>query len=356
MDLHAEGMKQTLRRLLLCAPLVWGGALALLIAALASGGWDSPAVAFFPLALLLLAAALGWTVLHPNLRLLAYTTAALALAGLWLAHGRALPRTNAADVFPETEFIASLRATGARVGGSAAVRQWPLAGNRLEQIYAPGGIVLARYRAFVDRAAEDPLLLRRTGMQALVLTKDDILGAYAPVRPMLRIQEVFPSGAVLFRDLQARPRARMIYAGRRVELFDPRLLHADALPLLEGATLPDFDDGREAQANIIEESPERIVVKVGRTRPGVLVLADTHYPGWRAIVDGRPAAILPVDGLFRGVELSEGEHEVVFEYRPNSLRAGLAISLLTAAVLLLAGRPWRVFRAWRRRTRAATGN
>lgn len=350
MDLHAEGMKQTLRRLALAGPLVLGGVAAAIIAGWAAGSGGGGIV--FAVTAAGLAAALGWTVIHPNLRLLAWTAAALTLFGLHAAHGRALPSTPAEQVYPETEFIAALRATGARVGGSAAVRQWPLAGNGLDQVYAPGGVVLARYRAFAERVAEDPLLLRRTGMQALVLTKDDILGAYAPVRPLMRVQEVFPSGAVLFRDLQARPRARMIYAGRRVEEFDTALLNAVDPPLLEGATLPEHDDGREAQSAIVEESPERIVVRVGRTRPGVLVLADAHYPGWRATVNGRPAEIFPVDGLFRGVELSEGEHEVVFAYRPASLGVGLGITLVTGLILVMSGRPWRVLRPWIRRAAA----
>jgi len=66
--------------------------------------------------------------------------------------------------------------------------------------------------------------------------------------------------------------------------------------------------------------------------PGLLVFTDTYYPGWRAYVDGVPAEILRVDGLVRGVFLSEGAHEVIFEYRPESFKYGIVLFLAAACV------------------------
>jgi uncharacterized membrane protein YfhO len=66
-----------------------------------------------------------------------------------------------------------------------------------------------------------------------------------------------------------------------------------------------------------------------------LVLADTWYPGWKATVDGLPADVLPVDGLFRGVQVGEGEHEVVFYYSPASFKVGLGISVTAVLVILM---------------------
>ncbi len=53
--------------------------------------------------------------------------------------------------------------------------------------------------------------------------------------------------------------------------------------------------------------------------PALLVLADLAYPGWRATVDGNPAPILVVDGVFRGLALAPGTHRVRFTYRPAPL-------------------------------------
>ena len=79
--------------------------------------------------------------------------------------------------------------------------------------------------------------------------------------------------------------------------------------------------------------PERVAADVNSDAAGILVLADLHYPGWKASVDGRPAPILAADGYLRAVALSRGAHRVEFLYRPVSFYAGAALSLLALAAL-----------------------
>lgn len=95
--------------------------------------------------------------------------------------------------------------------------------------------------------------------------------------------------------------------------------------------------GQSAQVRVAEYRPERVVVEADLAAPGFLVLTDAAYPGWKALVDGRERPILRTNYLFRGVRLEPGRHRVEFVYEPASLRAGLAISGLTAALALVAG-------------------
>ena len=67
--------------------------------------------------------------------------------------------------------------------------------------------------------------------------------------------------------------------------------------------------------------------------PGLLVLSDLHYPGWKAEVDGRDVPIERVDYALRGVPLDAGNHLVVFRYEPLSWRLGWIVSLLGLALL-----------------------
>ncbi len=60
----------------------------------------------------------------------------------------------------------------------------------------------------------------------------------------------------------------------------------------------------------------------------LVVLSDTAYPGWRAAIDGRPARIYEVDGYMRGVLVPSGAHTVAMRYRPLSVYAGAALTLL----------------------------
>jgi hypothetical protein len=67
-------------------------------------------------------------------------------------------------------------------------------------------------------------------------------------------------------------------------------------------------------------------VEVIANGPGTLTLSEIAYPGWRAAVDGSPAAMrVDPQGLFRTLTLEEGEHKVVFEFRPSSVLWGLIL-------------------------------
>ncbi|MBN1219216.1 MAG: YfhO family protein [Anaerolineae bacterium] len=88
-------------------------------------------------------------------------------------------------------------------------------------------------------------------------------------------------------------------------------------------------------ATIVSYAPERVEITVTVDSPGWLVLTDANYPGWQVTMDGQPAEIMTVNIMFRGVELSRGEHTVVFEFKPRSLLIGLGVSGM--ALLVLAG-------------------
>jgi hypothetical protein len=99
-----------------------------------------------------------------------------------------------------------------------------------------------------------------------------------------------------------------------------------------------------APASIVTYTPNQIIVKAALDTSGLLVLSEMWYPGWHARVDGSEVPIQRVERLLRGVYLDVGVHTVTFEYRPWTVRVGLAISGCTALALLLGF----AHRAWRR--------
>ncbi len=84
-------------------------------------------------------------------------------------------------------------------------------------------------------------------------------------------------------------------------------------------------------AEIQYYSPNRI--SINAQGPGVLVLADPFYPGWRVTIDGKSATLLEIGGLFRGVSLTSGNHEVTFLFRPTLLFLGFLLQALTFILL-----------------------
>lgn len=82
------------------------------------------------------------------------------------------------------------------------------------------------------------------------------------------------------------------------------------------------------------------------SRPAILVLSDTYYPGWRAYVDGVRHPVYRANHAFRAVVLPARASRVEFRYEPRSVRLGLAVSgaswlILVLGVLLNARGLWR---------------
>jgi hypothetical protein len=71
---------------------------------------------------------------------------------------------------------------------------------------------------------------------------------------------------------------------------------------------------------VVQYEEQYIRLRANLEAVGYVILADLHYPGWVTEVDGAPAPITPVDGVFRAVAVSPGTHEIVFRYRPWFLR------------------------------------
>ena len=75
----------------------------------------------------------------------------------------------------------------------------------------------------------------------------------------------------------------------------------------------------------------RIEVRYRAEEGAFFVAAMTFDRGWRAYVDGRPAAAYPTAACQLGVALPGGEHRLVLQYREAFLGAGAVISLLALA-------------------------
>ncbi|MCK5862426.1 MAG: YfhO family protein, partial [Candidatus Hydrogenedentes bacterium] len=142
----------------------------------------------------------------PKEKLLVASLSLITAVLCWHIYTPTAHFTPAQQIFPETRFIQTLHGQNSRVAGSKHLQDWPLSPYQIEQSYSPSGIVLNRNQHFMDQAAKNPKLLRLSGAQTLLLTKEDIQERFSPLRPMLNIQEVFPSGAILLKDLQANER------------------------------------------------------------------------------------------------------------------------------------------------------
>jgi hypothetical protein len=86
---------------------------------------------------------------------------------------------------------------------------------------------------------------------------------------------------------------------------------------------------------ITSDTPAYIGLRARLGAPGLLVLGEVTYPGWRVYVDGKRAKLYEADGILRAVYLPRGESRVVFRFLPINFYVGMALSSLT--VLFIVG-------------------
>lgn len=139
------------------------------------------------------------------------------------------------------------------------------------------------------------------------------------------------------------PRARVYPAWQVVPISAPFALSPALLsnPAVEGhAPASRAAPGPPLPATLTRDDPDCVAVALpAASLPsgGLLVLADTQFPGWHASIDNHPAPLLRANGVFRAVVVPARARRVVFSYQPVSVRLGLYISLLTTALLLAGG-------------------
>jgi hypothetical protein len=77
------------------------------------------------------------------------------------------------------------------------------------------------------------------------------------------------------------------------------------------------------------------------TANSLLVLGEKYHNGWKASVDGKPAAIVPVNHILRGVYLTPGKHTVEFRFDPLPFKIGKWLTLGSFALFgVVAVREW----------------
>jgi hypothetical protein len=155
-----------------------------------------------------------------------------------------------------------------------------------------------------------------------------------------------PAGVTIYEREDWEPRAFVVHEA---------LLASDEVESLELISQPDLDltntaviqmtpgtncqimpgDPEDDRVEILTYEPDRVVLEAEASTAGWLVLGDLYYPGWRAFLDGDQVPIQPTNHGLRGVCLPAGTHEVVFEFQPQILFYGSALTGLALLVLLV---------------------
>jgi hypothetical protein len=131
-----------------------------------------------------------------------------------------------------------------------------------------------------------------------------------------------------------------------LDLRQVALIETDDSAGLDGFLSPTPVEPSES-VEIVTYEPQRVELRATLRKPGLVILADTFYPGWHLTIDGRPSPIYRANRLMRGAAVPAGEHILLYTYDPASFRIGAVISV--TGLMLLSALTWSWWRAFRAR-------
>lgn len=112
--------------------------------------------------------------------------------------------------------------------------------------------------------------------------------------------------------------------------FDPKLE-----VILDEAVAIKAQPALVATAKIVRYENQIVRIRASLNSSGILILADSYYPGWKAYVNGKEEVVRRANLFFRAVPLPAGNHTVEFRYEPRSFKIGLIVSLVTILFLMI---------------------
>jgi hypothetical protein len=156
-----------------------------------------------------------------------------------------------------------------------------------------------------------------------------------------RFQLILPN---LYENASFLPRVFMIakaraFAGEKellehLEQLDPKksLLLSHLPPGYRAPTEPGYS---ENEAEILEDTPNKITIITKAREDKFLVLSDTYNSYWKASIDQKPSPILKVNYGLRGLYVPKGNHRIEFSFHYTPFYYGLAVTLITLLAVLL---------------------
>ena len=278
-------------------------------------------------------------------RWIAYALAALLVADLFLAAGRAIERFQ-----PHAEAPAAWRDA--------------LASRKLDErvlTIAASKANLAAQLGAEDAWGYDPAMPSRwAGLVGNLLGADPRAGDFvvrtlqpSPVWSMLRVRQALPPTQTL--NEEPMPRVALIddavvVNGPKESLaavldpsFDPR-----RRVVLESQPNPAPRPGATGTVEVTRREPSRLEITAETRLPMILLITDAYSAGWRVrslMGAGRVTYdLLPANHALRAIPLGAGRHNLILEYAPPSVATGLWISAIAwivfgiGAVVLIARR------------------
>ena len=104
------------------------------------------------------------------------------------------------------------------------------------------------------------------------------------------------------------------------------------------SALPSYPAAKR-EVHLQRYRPGRIELQANFDAPGYMVVLESHYPGWRARLDGQQTTIWRANAAFIGLKIPAGSHRVTLAFEParQRLANGVSLGALLLTALALCG-------------------
>lgn len=110
----------------------------------------------------------------------------------------------------------------------------------------------------------------------------------------------------------------------------------------------EVDSNTTRSIGLVQYAPNRLVYKTSCEQDEFVVFSEIWYgpnKGWTAYIDNEKVDVegmnhIRVNYLLRGMKVPAGEHEIVFEFKPQTFELGEKVSFASSALILLLIAGW----------------
>lgn len=239
---------------------------------------------------------------------------ALLILDLVIAHAPTNPGLSAGKLYPVTGAVRFLQGRPERMAGvGAALHPDAAMVYGLYDVRGDSPVKLQRYdRVYAALAAGDPVYFH------------PIRNWRSPWLDRLGVRWVVsgpaeepPPGALGW---------RLAYAGADARVWE----RPGAMPLVRL-----IGGARGGQVKVERRTPGAWQITWQAPDRGRLVVAETWDPGWRASLNGRPVPVEALRGIQMAVRVGPGAGRLQLRYHPDGFAAGVVLSLLGLAAVML---------------------
>lgn len=219
-------------------------------------------------------------------------------------------------------------------------------GNELRAYDELGGKDQGWRNLFTPNVAE--LLALR---YVILRQPQEVPGFHQVVGP---VSSAFGTPATLYERDTVPPYARVVPSAAKVP--EPQLVPTVVDPRFPGASVVLYPDTAsltpdplvqpfpvsQVKADVARWAPGKMTINLtgSDSKPSYLLVAENWYPDWHAIVDGKPAPVLPGDNTLLSVALPSGARQVDLTFDSPTYRKGKLVSLVALlAAVAMAGVP-----------------